>query len=418
MTATIIITQPPEHRILRFRRTLASLYTMTSKPHEQAFSPDAVALEYQRLRSLVDETVDQITVDFLRSLGDDTGPLSAAVRDATQGGKRFRALCAQIGAAIAADLDEENRGLSSVELLQRGAALPGVMELCAALEQYQAAALVHDDVIDKSDVRRGRPSTHMQIRHSHEDRNLMGNQNIYGQDGAILAGDLLLAAAENSLARSLAGADSETSVSVLRHYAFMTGQVALGQFRDMTGSYIDPAEQHQETNPQSALESALSVLRVKAALYSVVHPAVLGALRAGADDQVVQTLMSILEPAGIAFQLRDDELGAFGDATVTGKPVGIDISEGKRTVLLALAWKNSDEAERALLANAYRSPSPTAEQVEEAVAVLAKNGRQEHEEMIAELSQRALTNLEESNLSEGAEGLLRFLVSILTERDS
>ena len=395
-----------------------------------ADTKSAVARECAAARHRINHHVEAQTKAFLDSV--DSGSLnfpdasawSRAIEQSVSGGKRFRALCAQIGAAVAVSQQDDTETAPKIAnpatVLARAQALPGVEDLAIALEQYQAAALVHDDIIDRATTRRGAPALHIEVSQDHARRALLGESAAYGVDGAILAGDLLLAAAEASLAKAASSNATENTTDrdapVLARYAQMAGEVALGQFRDMSASYLPLNEQYADA--QTAVEATLDVVRIKAARYSVVHPAVLGALQVGCDADLVHTLETILEPAGLAFQLRDDALGAFGDPSVTGKPVGIDIAEGKRTVLLALSWQEASEEERIALVEIHSNPSPDPADIATVVKIMETRGNDHHEALIEALSAKALRELEDAPLSANAKSLLRCLVDILVVRDT
>lgn len=204
-----------------------------------------------------------------------------------------------------------------------------VLRVGAALELLQACALVHDDVIDRSERRRGRPSTHRAVAKQHVDAGLAGDPEHYGTSVAVLLGDLALAWADDLF---LAGAADLAAIPAAAPvWRAMRTEVLAGQLLDLvvTGSTEgDPAVQERD---------ALRVNRYKTAAYTVERPLHLGAALAGAPASTVDALRRYGTDIGVAFQLRDDLLGVFGDPTVTGKPAGDDLAEGKRTVLLAIA---------------------------------------------------------------------------------
>jgi len=139
----------------------------------------------------------------------------------------------------------------------------------------------------------------------------------------------------------------------------MTAEVAYGQFLDVRAEVVPlPGEEDPAGAGQEMLGRALEVVRRKSARYSVVQPLLLGALLAGTDPDaaLLGGLARFGEEVGTAFQLRDDELGVFGDPAVTGKPAGEDLREGKRTALLALTWQRTDTAGRDLLRQVLASP--------------------------------------------------------------
>ncbi|MET9467736.1 polyprenyl synthetase family protein [Streptomyces sp. NPDC006544] len=205
--------------------------------------------------------------------------------------------------------------------------VPGALRVAAALELIQSCALVHDDVMDQSEVRRGGPSFHAQIA-SQYSRSVAAAEpglSAFAQSAAVLAGDLALSWADDLVAE----ADLEPPVraEVLRVWRAMRTEMIAGQYLDLHG---------QATSSRSAVQ-AMRTACLKTARYTVEQPLALGAALAGSDEATTRALTAAGRCAGIAFQLRDDLLGVFGDPAVTGKPSGEDIRSGKATYLLALA---------------------------------------------------------------------------------
>ncbi len=205
-------------------------------------------------------------------------------------------------------------------------ALNTVLPALAALELLHAFALVHDDVMDRSDTRRGQPTAHRALAATHRRERLRGDAEHFGQSAAILAGDLCLIWADQLMAR--AAIAPATLIAARRVYDEMRSEAVAGQYLDILG-------EHSRTwNVDRALRTA----RLKTAGYTVVRPLHFGAALAG---PVPGTLLSAFTQYGTAigeaFQLCDDLLGAFGIPEVTGKPVGDDLIQGKPTALLHLA---------------------------------------------------------------------------------
>ncbi|WP_442814297.1 polyprenyl synthetase family protein [Streptomyces sp. NBC_01198] len=206
------------------------------------------------------------------------------------------------------------------------------LRLGVAIELIQTCALVHDDVMDRSLLRRGRPAVHIDLanRPGPVPGSVLGEA--FGTSAAVLVGDLALAWADDTVA------DTDMSPAVRRQvqgvWRAMRTEMVAGQYLDLYG---------QATGTRSAA-AAMRTAYLKSALYSVERPLVLGAALAGADQRTTRALSSAGRCAGIAFQLRDDLLGVFGDPAVTGKPSGGDIREGKPTYLLALARARAQES--------------------------------------------------------------------------
>ncbi len=210
----------------------------------------------------------------------------------------------------------------------------------AALELYHASALVHDDVIDDSETRRGLPAAHTAFSARHGSRRWLGSATEFGNAGAIVLGDLLLSQASVEFHEATHLVEPDAGSLALSQFLKMTVEVAFGQYLDIRAEHQPLAE-----TPE-AIESALGVLRHKSASYSVEFPLAIGALLGGGSLELAAQLRRIGRPLGEAFQMRDDDLGIFGDPHVTGKPACGDIAEGKRTVLLALARELASETDR------------------------------------------------------------------------
>ncbi|MET4061343.1 geranylgeranyl diphosphate synthase type I [Arthrobacter sp. UYP6] len=241
-------------------------------------------------------------------------PLLDAVSSLAQGGKRLRALLNYWGW----------RGAGGAEL-GTAAVRSGV-----ALELFQSAALIHDDIIDRSDTRRGGPSVHRRFSTAHSDAAWHLDGTHFGSSAAILAGDLCLSLSEEMFAA--VGAQAAHGTPARRIFNRMRTEVMAGQYLDILEEVVGPTHQ-----PERAVVRARNILRYKSAKYTTQHPLTLGGALAGATDELLDWYSRFALPLGEAFQLRDDVLGVFGDPAQTGKPAGDDLREGKRTVLVAYA---------------------------------------------------------------------------------
>lgn len=225
----------------------------------------------------------------------------------------------------------------------------------AAIELVQAAALMHDDVIDHSPVRRGRPALHVQADHLHRDSGLAGSAEDFGTAVAIVLGDLALSWSEQ-LAAGVRGEPGAVSAA-RREFDALRTEVMSGQFLDIlhqAGGYASAADAEQ---------AALSVIRWKTVPYTVLRPVRIGAALMGAPEEALETLSAWAVEVGTAFQLRDDLLSVVGDQQETGKPIGGDIVEGKRTVLLARTEADAGPEGRALLADVVGRADSSAQEI-------------------------------------------------------
>lgn len=357
-----------------------------------------------QLREAIDA---QCTAYFAADLAQE-GSFRTLAQSAVQGGKRFRGLLALVGAACALAETDPADPQTAADLLRCAAASPGLIQLAAALELYQASALVHDDFVDRADTRRGLPSTRIQFADLHLTDHLVGDAQHFGDAAAVLVGDFLLSSADLALAES--ALPDAYFRPVMRHFADMTAEVAYGQYLDLQISNSQLTE-----SADTLLAAVQEVVKLKSARYSVVHPAVLGALAVGSSARLVEFLASVLETAGVAFQLRDDELGVFGDPKITGKPAGGDVREGKRTALLALTLRNASPEQRATLQQFYRDPGPAG--VAQVSEIIAECGREPHEQLIESLSAKAVSAAAAAP-HPGQRELLGHVVYLLTEREA
>jgi geranylgeranyl diphosphate synthase type I len=333
---------------------------------------------------------DLVSRRVLEALDEHTRALTAAgtaleellvpARDLLRGGKRMRArLCAAGWSAFS----DEPAGPGSPPVLAG-----------SALELFQGAALVHDDVMDGSLTRRGMPAVHRRLAADHAAAGRVGDADRHGEAGAILLGDLLLTLASMEVDRARAGLPATAGARGRAVWDLLTSEVAVGQYLDMRAQSMP-----WHATDGSGVEQSLAVVRMKSARYSVEHPLVLGAALAGADDAALDRLRRVGLPLGEAFQLRDDVLGVFGDPAVTGKPAGDDLREGKRTVLVALAMDRADDAQRARLRADVGRADLTADEVGELQDVLVASGAvAAHEELIAERLAAGLAALDEAGL--------------------
>lgn len=255
----------------------------------------------------------------------------------------------------------------------------------AAIELVQAAALMHDDVIDHSPTRRGRPALHVEQSAAHRHRSLAGSSDEFGVAVAIVLGDLTLSWAEQLFSQALDS--SEAAGRARAEFDALRTEVMCGQYLDIlhqagglgtgrgttgTGQAgVDAVADREESGPETA---ALEVIRWKTVPYTVLRPVRMGAALMGADDQLLGLLSRWSIEVGTAFQLRDDLLSVVGDEDQTGKPTGGDIVEGKRTVLLARTVAHADEDELALLERTIGNPAAHPEDVRAVHALMVDSG--------------------------------------------
>lgn len=203
----------------------------------------------------------------------------------------------------------------------------------AGLEMLHAFALLQDDVMDDSPLRRGRPAAHLQFGQWHREHGLSGSPERFGTSLAILLSDLCLVWAEQMMRDS--GVAADALGRAWPHYDAMRIELAVGQCADIAN----------DAGALPALDAVLDVARRKSGNYTVRRPLEIGAAMAGRED-LIGVLGAYGSAVGEAFQMRDDVLGVFGAPEVTGKPAGGDLAERKATSLVVAAQRMADAPTR------------------------------------------------------------------------
>lgn len=285
----------------------------------------------------------------------------------------------------------------------RGNRAEAVLRVATALELIQACALIHDDLMDGSLLRRGAPSAHVAFADQYRAAGLRGNADAFGASAAILAGDLALVWADDLF--ETAGLDAKARRAVVPPWQAMRTETIAGQYLDLYG---------QGTGVNSPEES-LRVAYLKSGLYTVERPLHLGAAMAGAGPDLIAALRRAGRSAGVAFQLRDDLLGVFGGPDHTGKPVGEDIKDGASTYLVAIALQRARAHSRygaeQRLRDALGNRSLSADELQEVRELLTGLGAVAAvEARIDQLTASALTALGQAGLVPPAEQRLSELL--------
>jgi geranylgeranyl diphosphate synthase type I len=352
-------------------------------------------LDAEDLRSRVQKVLDDFLArqaDVLEGVSLDLAPMAEAVGDLLHGGKRLRPAFCYWG--------------------WRGAGQPDRQEIVRAatgLELFQAAALIHDDVMDGSDTRRGMPAVHRRFAELHRGSSWSGSPERFGEAAAILIGDLCLSWADELLTSSGLPGD-----------ALQRGRPVFDLMRTqlMGGQYLDMLEQALGGTPQGGTaERALTVIRYKSAKYSIEHPLLLGGTLAGAPRSLLDAYSASGLPLGEAFQLRDDVLGVFGDPAETGKPAGDDLREGKRTLLIAYALERATPAQAAKVRRHLGDPRLDPHGVQALREVVVDTGALDRvERLVAELVEQAQGALATADVTPQARTVLDGLVLAATAR--
>ncbi len=368
-------------------------------------------MESPRLVNLVETRISEFLASrdsILLRIAPELAPFATFSRDLLSGGKRFRAQFCYWGWRAVSPAN-------SASAVPSAGDLDALVDLCAGLELFHAAALVHDDIIDNSDTRRGRPSVHRRFESLHAEEGWRGPGRGFGEGSAILLGDLLLAWSDELISRAILGAPNVDALLATRDAVDqMRTEVTLGQYLDL----LEERAWAGVELPQ-ALERAERVIVYKSAKYSVEAPLVIGATLRGASVEQLDSLRRFGLPLGIAFQLRDDLLGVFGDAERTGKPSGDDLREGKRTVLVALTRARLDASSRRLFDELLGDPELNESQIRMLQQTMRETGAVlEVETMIADRTKAALRELERAPFGDTARAELASLARVITQRES
>jgi geranylgeranyl diphosphate synthase type I len=331
--------------------------------------------------------------ELLSALSPDLLPLVDAAADLLATGKRLRPAFCYWGWRGAGRDDDDS-----------------IVNAAACLEFFHAAALIHDDLIDDSDTRRGMPSAHRRFARVHEQRGWQGDPSRFGKAAALLLGDLCLGWSDELL--SNAGL-SDTALRRGRPvFERMRTELIGGQYLDVLGQVsggLDPVGQAAR---------ARQVIRHKSARYSVEQPLLLGGRFAGALEPLLAAYSAYGLALGEAFQLRDDVLGVFGDPNRTGKPAGDDLREGKRTLLVAYALERASPAQTEALQTLFGNQFLDSGGVDALRAIIIETGALERVEgLVDDLASSAATALTDAPIAADARDALAELITAATARN-
>ena len=370
-----------------------------SQVTEAAQPVPASPLDAEDVRARVDRALGALLdqeLSALGFLGPDAGPVTDILtRFAMEGGKRLRPAFVYWG----------YRGAGGPA---DGPQADAAIKAACSVELLHVCALVHDDIMDGSEVRRGRPAMHVSFAGLHRRRGWRGDPAGFGEGAALLMGDLAFTWGDVALAE--AGLTDDRLAAALRVFNRLRSEL-------MGGQYLDLVEARRGAPDEDAVRRVLSY---KSGRYTIERPLHLGhALAAGAPALAADYSAYGL-PLGEAFQLRDDILGVFGEPEVTGKPAGDDLREGKETYLVLLARQRADRAGRQLLEAALGNAKLSEDEVAEVRRLLQACGALEATEArIGELLARAKAALAAARgIDETARAALAALADHVTDRSA
>ena len=351
----------------------------------------------------LDEFLEARRQEFL-GISDDLTPLVDFAEGLLAGGKRFRAqFCYWSWAGYL----EDGQKPSEQDLRS-------IVGICAALEMFHAAALVHDDLIDQSATRRGNPAVHKQFENLHQSSHWIGSPERFGAASSILVGDLLLNWSSEIFGNAVLNARNLQIEQACRaEFSKMRVEIMAGQYLDVLEENAGPTRDSSE-----AVARANRVMLYKTAKYSIEAPLLIGAAFAGASVDTRRNLGAFAVPLGLAFQLRDDVLGVFGDPKITGKPAGDDLREGKRTVLIGLTCETLSGSVRKIFDEMLSSRDLSAEQIAFLQQTIIGSGAlKKTEKLIEELGAQSLDVLTGIHMQADAHAALRQLANQVMNRD-
>ena len=360
-----------------------------------SFSPSSdPAADINLIRDEINQALGQFIKDENRDLariGKELDPVSEHLeRFLLDSGKRLRPIFAYVGYLGAAKNPS-----------------PEMVTAFASLELVHVCALIHDDVMDGSDTRRGAPAIHKSFEALHRKEKLTGSAEQFGVSAAILLGDLALIWSDQMLHN--AGLSDQQLINGLKIYDEMRVELMAGQYLDV----------YEQALGSQSVERSLKVARFKSGKYTIERPLHFGAAIAGSHPSLEKLYSDYGIPLGEAFQLRDDLLGVFGDSSETGKPSGDDLREGKRTVLMALAFENADASQKSMFEKLIGHPELTANQISDLQELIIKTGAvTKVESMIEDFTKQALAALTHSGLSPLGKSLLTAMAGIATKRNT
>lgn len=304
-------------------------------------------------------------------------PFTQAFVEQCRGGKRIRGALVTVGYALTGG--EETKE---------------ILPVAVAFEIFQTAILAHDDVIDKSELRRGKPSLYVALGGGH-----------YGMSQTISIGDLGFFLATQLLADR--DFPPERKNKALAFFASIMQRTAAGEILDV----------YSPTRDSFTEDDILSIIKLKTSPYSIIGPLSVGAILGGGSDELLGTISEFGENLGIAYQIHDDVLGIFGEEETLGKSIVSDITEGKSTHLFFYAKEHANEEQRHLLHEIYGKPDITEEQVETIQRIFKDTGAFDHaSKLVKDYSEKACNLIPRLTSDEKQQALLLDIAKFLIER--
>ncbi|MFW5902642.1 MAG: polyprenyl synthetase family protein [archaeon] len=263
-----------------------------------------------------------------------------------------------------------------------------ITKAAISIEAFQTYVLIHDDVEDEDDERRGGPTMHKMYEKLYEEENMIGGKEKYGRNIAITAGSLAGSYSIDTLAKT--DFDPETKVKAIRKLEQIHRYTAAGQTLDHTINHRRIEEVTEK--------DVLKIHELKTAQYTIAGPLELGAILGKGTKEQIQTLREFGVKAGKAFQTYDDLLGLYGTKEKLGKPVDSDLKEGKKTLLILKAMENGNEEQRRKIKQTLGNKNITQKQVEEIRKIVKETGSYEYsKKRVSKMIEESKEALRKSN---------------------
>lgn len=348
----------------------------------KAFFAEWVPKIDRELYSFLERKMEMQTDPFNRRV------VEEILRFAKSGGKRVRPVLVVAGYLGAGGEEPERAARASI-----------------SYELLHNYLLIHDDIMDRDELRRGQPTVWKSFLDHYVKCELERHD---AESLAMAAGDLAETYATEALID--AGFDPETTVLAVKELHEIAERTGYGQVLDISLEFLPIGDVREE--------DVLRVHELKTAKYTLEGPLHLGARLAGAEEDVFKAYSDYAIPVGIAFQLQDDIIGVFGDEKKTGKPVGSDIREGKRTLLIVKAYENATPAQRKLIKAVLGRESATPEEIEEIKDIIVETGALDYcKQLMEKLVEEGVASLRDAPVEEGVKGVLAELAEYIIRRE-
>jgi geranylgeranyl diphosphate synthase type I len=307
-----------------------------------------------------------------------------------KGGKRIRALLVMLGYT-----------------LFKNKRTAGMAKVARAMELIHSSLLIKDDIMDEDILRRGKPALHYFFEKLHQKKYKIGDSKHFGISLGILSGDISSIYAYGSIIDS--SFPNQYKIRALERFNQMYFDTVYGQMIDVLNSY----------RKKVALKDILEVYRYKTAKYTIECPLHLGALLSGAGKRELNLLSSYAIPLGIAFQIKDDILGMFGDKKTVGKPATSDLEEGKQTFVMFFAFKKANQSQRKFLLKCFGQKNIKIGDLKKVRLIIAETGAlqycQEYANLLVRKAKKALSVFK--GVNKNTLFLLNYIADYIIKRD-